>query len=52
MQLAVQTVGVIVSAALAFGVTLAIMKVIDMTIGLGDEEKIEEAGYIDRRQPS
>ena len=43
-QLGLQAFGVIVAAAFAFGGTVAILKVIDKTIGLRVSEEEEEAG--------
>jgi ammonium transporter, Amt family len=44
LQLAIQALGVAVAAALAFVVTILIMKVIDATIGLKVKEEEEEIG--------
>ena len=44
LQLAIQALGVAVAAALAFVVTVLIMKVIDATIGLKVKEEEEEIG--------
>jgi ammonium transporter, Amt family len=44
MQLAVQAFGVEVAAALGFGGTLIIMKIIDATIGLKVREEEEDIG--------
>lgn len=44
MQLAVQALGIAVVAGFTFGVTLAIMKIIDVTIGLKVREEEEDIG--------
>jgi Amt family ammonium transporter len=44
MQLAIQSLGIAVAAALGFGGTLVIMKVIDRTIGLKVKEEEEDVG--------
>ncbi|HEY6405647.1 MAG TPA: ammonia channel protein, partial [Nitrososphaeraceae archaeon] len=44
LQLATQALGVAVAAALAFAMTILIMKVIDATIGLKVKEEEEEIG--------
>jgi Amt family ammonium transporter len=44
MQLAVQALGVAVAAALGFGGTVVIMKIIDRTIGLKVREEEEDTG--------
>jgi Amt family ammonium transporter len=44
MQLAIQALGVAVAAALGFGGTVVIMKVIDKTIGLKVKEEEEDIG--------
>jgi Amt family ammonium transporter len=44
MQLAIQALGVAVAAALGFGGTVVIMKVIDRTIGLKVKEEEEDIG--------
>ncbi|HEU5461497.1 MAG TPA: ammonia channel protein, partial [Nitrososphaeraceae archaeon] len=43
-QLAIQAFGVAVAAAFAFGVSVAIFKIIDKTIGLKISDEEEEAG--------
>jgi Amt family ammonium transporter len=44
MQLAMQALGIAVAAALGFGGTVAIMKVIDRTIGLKVKDEEEDIG--------
>jgi Amt family ammonium transporter len=44
MQLAIQALGVGVAAALGFGGTIIIMKIIDATIGLKVREEEEDIG--------
>jgi Amt family ammonium transporter len=44
MQLAIQALGVAVAAALGFGGTIIIMKIIDATIGLKVREEEEDIG--------
>jgi ammonium transporter, Amt family len=44
MQLGIQAIGVAASAALAFGGTVAIMKIIDATIGIRVKEYEEDVG--------
>src|SRR5690606_1874478 len=44
MQLPIQAVGVAVSAVLGFGGTIAIMKIIDKTIGLKVKDEEEDIG--------
>ena len=44
IQIGIQAIGVIASAALAFGGTMVIIKIIDVTIGLRIREEQEEIG--------
>ena len=44
MQLAIQALGIGVAAALGFGGTIIIMKIIDATIGLKVREEEEDIG--------
>lgn len=44
MQLGIQAIGVVASAALAFGGTVVIMKIIDATMGIRVKEYEEDVG--------